>query len=155
MLMQTNNFSIGLGVSGSIWEKTNVINPETRIKKERSKIYSDFDDKFGLTYDILTSKEKYVVRRVLMIDVDEDSLLTQNIKRVSRNYLYFKCMIYLFSVLGIGVSVFLVSKLVISMLDAIVGIGIAIVFAIFSSKILNDSENKVVNEWKRTKVHHK
>ena len=154
MIMQMNSFSTSLCTNSSIWSKVNERYNESELKRDQSKIHSDFDHNLQAEYDILASLWMIKESGAVVLDIAESLIVEKNIERVSRNYLYFKVIVYLCSLTGCFLSLFLASKTIISGLDSIIGIIISIIFLVCGLNMIKKSENKVVNEWKRNKFHH-
>lgn len=154
MIMQMNSFSTSLCTSSSIWGKVNEMHNKSELKRNQSKIYSDFDHNLQTEYDILASLWMIKESGVVVLNIAESLIVEKNIERVSKNYLYFKVIVYLCSLIGCFSSLFLASESIISGLDSIMGVTISVIFLVCGLNMVKKSENKVVNEWERIKIHH-
>lgn len=154
MIMQMNSFSTSLCTSSSVWGKANEMDNKSELKKNQSKIYSDFDHNFQTEYDILASLWMIKESGVVVLNIAESLIVEENIERVFKNYLYFKVIVYLCFLIGCFLSLFLASESIISRLDGIIGVAISVIFLVCGLNMVKKSENKVVNEWEKIKVHH-
>ncbi len=150
MLMQISSFSIGTCVSQSNWEKANQFYNGVITEKERSKIYSDFDETPHSTYDILTSVWKEEDGGSVVLNIKESLTSEKNIERVSCNYFYMFSVIYSLTVVAMLFTLILLFKSEITTGESIVGIFIALAFSVGSTKVLNESKKRVVLQWQKT-----